>query len=118
MAKLCDVHELICIARKVNHQTKARTLLGAPGTLSARLQPNHPTDDPRGITLLCYWGLALGSGVTLAVGVRCLPDLGKSGWWLLIGLIPLVGTIVLIVFACQDSQPGANQWGPSPKYGA
>src|SRR5262249_30079122 len=37
------------------------------GTLSSRLQPNHPTDDLRGITLLCYWGLALGSGALIGV---------------------------------------------------
>lgn len=65
VAKLCDVHELIAIARKVKHTTKARTLLGAPGTLSARLQPNHPTDDPRGVALLVYWSLSLGSGDAL-----------------------------------------------------
>jgi ethanolamine ammonia-lyase large subunit len=65
LAKLCDVHELIVIARKITKTTKARTLLGAPGTLSARLQPNHPTDDPRGVALLVYWGLALGSGDAL-----------------------------------------------------
>src|SRR5207244_3617117 len=52
-----------------SHQTKARTLLGSPGTLSSRLQPNHPSDDLRGITLLCYWGLALGSGDAL-IGVN------------------------------------------------
>ncbi len=65
VAKLCDVHELILIARKMAHPTKARTLLGTPGTLSSRLQPNHPTDDLRGISLLVYWGLALGSGDAL-----------------------------------------------------
>jgi len=65
LAKLCDVHELIAIARKVTKTTKARTLLGAPGTLSSRIQPNHPSDDPRGIALLVYWGLALGSGDAL-----------------------------------------------------
>jgi ethanolamine ammonia-lyase large subunit len=65
VAKLCDVHELICIARKITHPTRARTLLGAPGTLSSRLQPNHPTDDLRGVTLLIYWGLSLGSGDAL-----------------------------------------------------
>jgi ethanolamine ammonia-lyase large subunit len=65
VAKLCDVHELIFIARKVHHPTRARTLLGQPGTLSSRLQPNHPTDDLRGITLLCYWGLSLGAGDAL-----------------------------------------------------
>ena len=52
----------------------------------------------------------------LAVSVRRLHDVGRSGWWLLIGLIPLVGAIVLLVFACQDSQAGPNRWGPSPKY--
>jgi ethanolamine ammonia-lyase large subunit len=69
VAKLCDVHELIFLARKITRPSKARTLLGAPGTLSSRLQPNHPTDDLRGITLLCYWGLALGAGDAL-IGVN------------------------------------------------
>jgi ethanolamine ammonia-lyase large subunit len=65
LAKLCDVHELILVARKVTRTSRARTLLGAPGTLSSRLQPNSPTDDPRCITLLCYWGLSLGAGDAL-----------------------------------------------------
>jgi len=52
---------------------------------------------------------------SLAVGARRLHDTGRSGWWQLIGIIPLVGVIVLIVFAVQDSQPGANQFGPNPK---
>ncbi|MEX2138896.1 MAG: ethanolamine ammonia-lyase subunit EutB [Pirellulales bacterium] len=65
VAKLCDVHELILIARKIKHTTQARTMLGLPGTLSSRLQPNHPTDDPRGIALLVYWGLSLGAGDAL-----------------------------------------------------
>ncbi|MDQ0200763.1 DUF805 domain-containing protein [Neobacillus ginsengisoli] len=51
----------------------------------------------------------------LAVSIRRLHDTGKSGWWLLIGLIPLVGAIILIVFMCQDSQPNDNQYGPNPK---
>ena len=54
----------------------------------------------------------------LAVGARRLHDTGRSGWWMLIGLIPLVGLIVLIVFFCQDSQPGPNRFGASPKYPA
>lgn len=65
VAKLCDVHELVLIARKISQPTRARTNLGLPGTLSSRLQPNHPTDDSAGIALLCYWGLALGSGDAL-----------------------------------------------------
>jgi uncharacterized membrane protein YhaH (DUF805 family) len=55
---------------------------------------------------------------SLSVGVRRLHDIGKSGWWLLIGLIPLVGGIILIVWACRDSQPGANAYGPNPKEAA
>jgi len=51
----------------------------------------------------------------IAVGVRRLHDTNRSGWWLLIGLIPVIGTIVLIVFLVQDSQPGENQYGPNPK---
>jgi len=52
---------------------------------------------------------------TLAVAVRRLHDTDRSGWWLLIGLIPLVGAIVLIVFMVQDSEPGSNEYGESPK---
>ena len=69
LAKLCDVHELIYLARKCACPTKARTVLGLPGTLSSRLQPNHPTDDLRGITLLIYWGLSMGAGDAL-VGIN------------------------------------------------
>jgi uncharacterized membrane protein YhaH (DUF805 family) len=51
---------------------------------------------------------------SLAVAVRRLHDSGRTGWWLLIGLIPVIGTIVLIIFYVQDSQ-GDNKYGPSPK---
>src|ERR1051326_3701273 len=73
VAKLCDVHELIFIARKLSCVTRARTVLGTAGTLSSRLQPNHPTDDLRGITLLVYWGLSLGSGDAL-IGINPAVD--------------------------------------------
>lgn len=52
---------------------------------------------------------------SLGVGVRRLHDTNRSGWWLLIGLIPLIGGIILIVFMCLDSEPGDNKYGPSPK---
>jgi uncharacterized membrane protein YhaH (DUF805 family) len=54
---------------------------------------------------------------SLAVSVRRLHDIGRSGWWLLIGLVPLVGAILLLVWACSDSEPKTNAWGPSPKGG-
>jgi uncharacterized membrane protein YhaH (DUF805 family) len=51
----------------------------------------------------------------LAVTVRRLHDTGKSGWWILIGFVPLAGAIVLLVFTVEDSQPGENQYGSNPK---
>ena len=54
---------------------------------------------------------------SLPLAVRRLHDIGKSGWFLLLALIPLVGAIILIYFYVQDSQREQNQWGPSPKYG-
>ena len=52
---------------------------------------------------------------SIAVGVRRLHDTGRSGWWLLIGLIPVIGSIVLIVFFVLDSEPGDNAYGANPK---
>lgn len=50
----------------------------------------------------------------LAVGARRLHDVGKSGWFLLLGLIPLVGFLILVYFWIQPSAP-ANEWGPGPE---
>lgn len=52
---------------------------------------------------------------SIAVTVRRLHDTSRSGWWLLISLIPLIGGIVLLVFVCLDSTPGTNAYGPNPK---
>ncbi|WP_240414173.1 DUF805 domain-containing protein [Paenibacillus periandrae] len=52
---------------------------------------------------------------SLAVGARRLHDTGRSGWWLLISLIPLIGSIILIVFLCQDSEEYDNKYGANPK---
>lgn len=52
---------------------------------------------------------------SIAVSVRRLHDTGRSGWWLLIALVPLIGAIVLLVFMVQDSKPGQNQYGANPK---
>lgn len=51
----------------------------------------------------------------LAVVWRRLHDIGRSGAWYLIILVPLVGVILLLVWLCKDSQPDANEYGPCPK---
>jgi ethanolamine ammonia-lyase large subunit len=64
LTKLLDVHELIFLAKKLKNgaHAKARTIIGLHGTLSSRLQPNHPTDNLSGMTMLLYTGLSMGSG--------------------------------------------------------
>ncbi|MGL6315729.1 DUF805 domain-containing protein [Vibrio sp. WXL103] len=52
---------------------------------------------------------------SLAVAVRRLHDTGRTGWWVLVCLIPLIGLIVLIVFTIKDSDAGDNEYGPNPK---
>jgi len=52
---------------------------------------------------------------SIAVAVRRLHDTDRSGWWVLLNLIPIIGGIVLLVFTLLDSQPGANRFGPNPK---
>lgn len=52
---------------------------------------------------------------SIAVSIRRLHDSGRSGWWFLIVFIPVLGAIVLLVFACLDSEEGDNQYGPNPK---
>jgi uncharacterized membrane protein YhaH (DUF805 family) len=51
---------------------------------------------------------------SIAVAIRRLHDIGKSGLWLLIGLIPIVN-LVLIYFYLLDSETGSNEYGPNPK---
>ena len=50
-----------------------------------------------------------------AITVRRLHDIGKSGWMILVALVPLVGPIILLVLFCLDSQPGQNAYGANPK---
>ena len=50
----------------------------------------------------------------LAVAVRRLHDVGRSGWFVLLGLIPVVGELVLLYFLVQPSQPESNAYGPPP----
>ena len=51
----------------------------------------------------------------LAVAARRLHDTGRSGWWLLLIFVIVIGWIVLLVFYVTEGQPGDNQYGPSPK---
>ena len=52
---------------------------------------------------------------SIAVGIRRLHDIGKSGWWLLISLIPVIGWIWIIVLMATDGLPGSNEYGINPK---
>ena len=52
---------------------------------------------------------------SLAVTVRRLHDTDRSGWWVLLELVPFIGWLVVLVFTVLDSQPGANRFGPNPK---
>ncbi|ASP38847.1 hypothetical protein CHH28_09205 [Bacterioplanes sanyensis] len=55
---------------------------------------------------------------SISVGVRRLHDTNRSGWWMLISLVPLVGAIILLVFLVQDSRDEDNRYGDSPKLAA
>jgi uncharacterized membrane protein YhaH (DUF805 family) len=52
---------------------------------------------------------------SISASARRLHDTGRSGWWQLIGIIPVIGWILLIVWLATDSNPGDNQYGPNPK---
>ncbi|GGP24644.1 DUF805 domain-containing protein [Silvimonas amylolytica] len=52
---------------------------------------------------------------SLAVAVRRLHDGDHTGWWLFMVLLPIVGSIILLVFMLQQSSPGTNRFGPSPR---
>ena len=51
----------------------------------------------------------------LAVTIRRLHDTSRSGWWFLISILPLIGSIVLLVFLASDTKLETNQWGPPAK---
>ena len=73
------------------------------------------TDSSFASLLLSLWNIAVllpGLGVCW----RRLHDIGRSGAWFFLNLVPLVGQIILLVWLCRDSQPGWNQYGDSPKY--
>ena len=79
-SKLMRNQDLILVARKCRVTTRFRNTIGLPGTLSVRLQPNHPTDDPRGIAASILDGLLYGAGDAV-IGINpvsdSLPDLKR-----------------------------------------
>jgi uncharacterized membrane protein YhaH (DUF805 family) len=86
-----------------------RYTVRGPGTFAAGYQSHGGW-----LTLL----LALGTIIpTIAVGVRRLHDVDKSGWWILLSLIPLIGGLILLFFYVQPGTPGPNRFGPDPLAG-
>lgn len=74
------------------------------------------SEETASVLSLPYWLFCLAVLVPqLAVTVRRMHDINKSGWWILVGLIPLVGGIWLIILLSTDSTIGENQFGPNPK---
>lgn len=65
-----------------------------------------------GIVNFIFWLVLLIPSI--AVGVRRLHDIDRTGWWVLIGLVPVLGTLVLIFFFVQRGTPGPNRFGPDP----
>jgi uncharacterized membrane protein YhaH (DUF805 family) len=51
---------------------------------------------------------------SLAVTIRRLHDTGRTGWWIFLAFVPLIGIILLIVWWCQRGEPGPNAYGPAP----
>ena len=68
--------------------------------------------DNQTLYLLYFYAVLLPS---LAVGARRLHDIGKSGWWMLLAFIPIVGWIILIIFFVKDGEEGSNYFGDDPK---
>jgi ethanolamine ammonia-lyase large subunit len=77
VSKLMRAQDLILVAKKISVVTKFRTTVGLPGRMSTRLQPNHPTDDPRGIAASMLDGLMLGSGDAV-IGINPVSDSVES----------------------------------------
>ena len=73
VSKLCRLQDLMVVAARVRVTSRYRTTIGLPGRMSVRLQPNHPSDDPRGIAASILDGLLLGSG-DACIGINPAAD--------------------------------------------
>jgi uncharacterized membrane protein YhaH (DUF805 family) len=71
--------------------------------------------EPNVLILLLYGVFLLATIIpSLSVTFRRLHDTDRSAWWILISLVPLIGSIALLVFYCLPSTPGPNRFGPAP----
>lgn len=84
------------------------------GLLYAPMVGTGAFDDAAGQPLSFLLSLAL-LLPGLAVSARRLHDLGRTGWWLLIGLVPVIGALVLLYFYVQKGDPGSNRYGEPTK---
>ena len=82
VSKICRAQDLLLIAAKCTVITRFRNTVGLPGRLSVRLQPNHPTDDPRGIAASILDGLMLGAGDAV-IGINPATDSPERAYALL-----------------------------------
>jgi ethanolamine ammonia-lyase large subunit len=73
VSKIMRLQDLVSVAAKIRVVTRFRNTIGLPGRLSARLQPNHPTDDPKGIAASIVDGLLFGSGDAV-IGINPVSD--------------------------------------------
>jgi uncharacterized membrane protein YhaH (DUF805 family) len=74
------------------------------------------SEEPNLIIALLLIFYVLGTFLpSVAVTVRRLHDIGKSGFWYFISLVPYIGSFVLLILTCMDSQPRPNQWGENLK---
>lgn len=76
----------------------------------------YEDDEPNYVvtTVICLY-LLISIIPSLAVTVRRLHDSGKSGWWLLLNIIPYIGWFIIVIFTCMEGQSRPNQWGENPK---
>jgi len=88
-------------------------LMAAMGGMT---NPGAPPSGPAGLLSIVFLVIMLGLLIpSIAVTFRRLHDTNRSAWWILIGLIPILGGLVLLYFYILDGTPGDNKFGPDPK---
>jgi len=93
-------------------------LLSLPPIIVAQLYLQHPSDFVFAMFFASLPFYIYNAGVLLpsvAVTIRRLHDTGKSGWWCVVLLIPILGGLILLCFMLQESEPGQNRFGRNPK---